>query len=343
VTNSIPIIILNWKGLEDTIECMKSVLGMDYMPHEVILVDNGSGPEEQRELMRLYGDEPDVTIVLNDENKGFTRGNADIVSDILKRDWVPEYVVLLNNDTVIAPDWLVNLATSATSNNADVVSSKMINYYDRSKIDNVGHLMLNTGEILPIGHDEPVENYYESFENMGACGGAVLYRISMIEEMGFFDPHFNTGYEDAEFGLRATLLGYKCIFEPSAKVFHKISRSINKIKNDAFLQRIQTNIFYTYVKLMPLKFLLINTSFALFKYVLLLLIGILTLRFKLLMLHSKTIYRFFSFDLKEALQKRRLFYKKFKNQIHYKNSYMKPAQFFVFHDFKRLVMSTTTS
>jgi len=313
------------------------MLSMDYFPHEIILVDNGSGVEEQDELIRLYGQEPDVTLVLNDENKGFTKGNADIVQEILERDWLPEFVVLLNNDTVIAPDWLVNLVNSASQNNADIVSSKMINYYDRSRIDNVGHFMLNTGEILPLGHGDPIEKYNEAFENLGACGGAVLYKTSMIQELGFFDLHFNTGYEDAEYGLRAKLLGFRCLYEPTAIVYHKVSRSINKVRDDAFLQRIQTNIFYTYVKLMPLNFLMVNSVFAIVKYLMLLMIGIVTFRFKLLALHSRTIYRFFTYDLKVALRNRKDFYDSYGGRIVYKNCWIKPAEFFARNDFERML------
>jgi len=111
IPERIPIIILNWKGLEDTKECLTSVLAMEGQPYEVILVDNGSGPEEQAQLQRLYGDLDAITLVLNDENKGFTRGNSDIVEDIMAREEVPPYVALLNNDTVVTRRWIKCLLT----------------------------------------------------------------------------------------------------------------------------------------------------------------------------------------------------------------------------------------
>ena len=225
-----PIIILNWNGLSDTQECMTSLFHLDPKRYEVILVDNGSADNEREEISRLYGQSELITIILNAINKGFTRGNDDIVQEILKREKLPSFIALLNNDTVIHPDWIDCLIMFAEKHSADIVSSKMINYFDRRIIDNLGHFMLNTGEILPLGHREPKDKFDNTFENLGACGGAALYRVSMIQEIGFFDNYFDTGYEDAEFGLRAKVLGYKCMFCPEAIVFHKVSQSIKKLE-----------------------------------------------------------------------------------------------------------------
>lgn len=333
----LPIIILNWNGLEDTIECMTSLSFLKGDAHEIILVDNGSDNQEAQVLQQMYGSLDNVTLICNDTNKGFTKGNADIVMDILQRAVLPEFVVLLNNDTVVVPSWLEQLVKSAQEHRADIISSKMIDYYDRSKIDNVGHFMLNTGEILPLGHGDPIAKYEAPIENLGACGGAAMYRTSMIKEIGFFDPYFNTGYEDAEYGLRAKLLGYTCWYEPKAVVYHKVSRSIKKVMDEAFLQRIQTNIFYTYIKLMPKKFLTFNLGFAFVKYVLLLFVGIFTFKFGLLKTHTKTIAKYFTKDLWRALALRDQFYNTYGSRIRYQHTLLKPTQFFAANDLKRLL------
>jgi len=333
----IPIIILNWNGLSDTIECMQSLRHLDPSSYEVILIDNGSSLDEQQELTSLYNKSNLITLVFNDYNKGFTDGNKDMVDEIIKNDNPPQYIALLNNDTVIHPNWINELITCANTEKADIVSSKMINYYDRRIIDNLGHFMLNTGEILPLGHGRPINNYNEMFENIGACGGAVLYRTQMIKEIGFFDPYFNTGYEDAEFGLRAHLLGYKCIFCPSAIVYHKVSRSIKKIRDNSYLQKIQRNIFYTYVKLMPKKFLLFNSVFLLLKYLIWFVFGFLTLQWKLIKLHGSALLSFIRSDLSKALESRRDFYTTNGKKIRYSNSLNGPTKFFAVTDFKRIL------
>ena len=182
----IPIIILNWNGLSDTIECLDSVLCIKNIPIEIILIDNGSAKVEQEKLQFLYGGHEDVTLILNNENRGFARGNDDIVKEIMQRDEVPEFIALLNNDTVVIDNWIKSLVDTALEYNADIISSKMVNYYDRRLIDNLGHFMLNTGEILPYGHRQEKEKFTDVIENVGACGGAVLYRTSMLKEIGFF-------------------------------------------------------------------------------------------------------------------------------------------------------------
>lgn len=333
----IPIIILNWNGLSDTIECLTSVLLIKNMPIEIILVDNGSTKAEQEKLQYLYGDHNDITLILNKENRGFARGTDDIVKEIMQRDEVPEFIALLNNDTVVVDSWIKSLVDTAKEHKADIISSKMVNYYDRRLIDNLGHFMLNTGEILPYGHRQEKEKFKEVIENVGACGGAVLYRTSMLEDIGFFDLYFITGYEDAELGLRARLLGYKCILDPNAIVYHKVSRSINKIKNDAYMQHIQTNIFYTYIKLMPKGFLIRNAPFVLAKYMIWFLFGLVTLQLKLIRLHAKTLQLFVLKDLRIAKENRRKFYSKFEERLKQFPNNELNVKFFFWTDIRRLM------
>lgn len=332
-----PIIILNWNGLSDTIECIDSVLCIQNIPIEIILVDNGSAQEEQEKLQELYGEHEDITLILNNENRGFARGNDDIVKEIMQREYVPEFIALLNNDTVVVDNWIKSLVDTANKYGADIISSKMVNYYDRRLIDNLGHFMLNTGEILPYGHRQEKEKFTEVIENVGACGGAVLYRTCMLKEIGFFDLYFITGYEDAELGLRARLLGYKCILDPSAIVYHKVSRSINKIKNDAYMQHIQTNIFYTYIKLMPRWFLLRNAPFVLAKYMIWFFFGLFTLQLRLIRLHAKTLQLFISKDLKIARENRKKFYSEFEERLALFSSRELKVKFFFWTDIRRLM------
>ena len=310
---------------------------MDPTSIEIILVENGSTHEVKEAIIDLYGDHPQIKLIINETNRGFTKGNADIVESIMQRDERPEYIALLNNDTVVAPDWLNQLIAAARQTKAAITSSKMINYYDRRRIDNVGHFMLNTGEILPLGHRRPKESYNQIIENLGACGGAALYKTSMIQSIGFFDLYFDTGYEDAEFGLRAKLLGYKCILAPDAIVYHKVSRSINKIKNDKYLHHIQKNIFYTYIKLMPSGFLLRNSLFVLMKYMMWLAFGVFTLQFKLIGLHARTLYAYINQDFKQALESRNSFYQRYRDVIHKNMEDLRPVRFFVFTDVRRLL------
>lgn len=189
-----------------------------------------------------------------------------------------EYLLLLNNDAFAAEDWVSKLIDSSVQNNAAMVSSKMINYFSPDKMDNAGHMLLNTAEILPIGNNDSVDKYNVRFENFGACAGACLYKMDMLKKIGFFDPYFNIGYEDVELGMRAKLFGYKCLYEPEAIVYHKVGQSIDKIRSQEYTEYIQTCIFYSYLKIMPSTILLLNLPIMVIKYSLVLVFNLLTLR-----------------------------------------------------------------
>jgi GT2 family glycosyltransferase len=286
----IPIIIVNWNGINDTLECLHSVLQQSYTNYHIFLVDNGSNGDDVEILKERFLVHPKVSLVLNKENIGFARANNNVLKQIIERQAEIEYVALLNNDAVAEPDWLQNLVGSAERNRAGMVASKMVNYFDRDYMDNAGHEMLNTGEILPIGHGERIEDYGEPFDNIGACAGAALYSVDMLRTVGLFDEFFETGYEDAELGLRAFVLGYRTSYEPTAVVYHKMQQSIRKIMNCDYLTKIQTNILYSYLKLMPTEVLLINLPWLIFKYLCVMIIDILLIRRNYLRMVLYSIY-----------------------------------------------------
>lgn len=335
MTTTIPIIILNWNGIEDTLECMESVMQQTLTDFTVWLVDNGSKGQDARILQDTFGNNARVKLVLNTENLGFTRGNNAIMREILASPNPPKYLVLLNNDTALDPQWLGNLVRCANETGAGMVSSKMVNYYDRRYMDNAGHRMLNTAEIIPIGFMEPVGKYGQRFENMGSCAGATLYSVEMLRHIGVFDEYFNTGYEDAEIGVRAVVLGYKAVFEPSAVVYHKISRSVNKIMNYEYLLKIQLNIFYSYFKLLPYPALLVSLPSLVFKYGAVLLIDVVFLRIRFLKIMSDAIYRTVFKERGKIAAARRAFFQKHRHVRSW--PILRKMEFFLWFDIKRFV------
>ena len=260
----IPIIVLNWNGLEDTLACVASLMRQTYPHFHVYLADNGSEAADVKGLKAAFADQPKITLRFYAENLGFTRAHNLIFEELLGGDY--RYIVTLNNDTVQESDWLAELVHFAEEKGADMVSSKMINFFDRRRMDNAGHQMLNTAEIIPYASGEPIEKWNTPFENVGPCAGAALYRVEMLRQIGTFDERFSTGYEDAELGVRACLLGYRAWYAPRAIVYHKVSASINKVINYDYKRTIQEHILYTYYKLMPKSVQWINFPSFVFKY-----------------------------------------------------------------------------
>ena len=330
---NIPIIILNWNGIEDTIACIDSVMQQTYPSFEIFLVDNGSEADEVEKLKTLYTKESKINLICNATNLGFAQGNNEVMTSILNSKSVPPYVVLLNNDTVVEPNWLEELIAAAQSENAAMVSSKLINFFDRSIMDNAGHLMMNTGEIIPVGNNEPIEDHTEVKENIGACGGAALYATDMLADIGLFDDFFKTGYEDAELGLRAHLLGYKTIYAPKAIVYHKVSQSIKKIFDYDFVLKSRVDVFYTFLKLMPWPVILLAIPSILLKYFIMIVVDIVFLRFQFL----KLIFHSFKevlFTKRGLVKEKRKAFRRNRKFISM-GAILKTQTFFLWWDIKR--------
>ena len=276
-------IVLNWNGVDDTMQCMDHLLASKGVEFRTILVDNASEGDDFRQLSARFGSHPLVDLRRNPENLGFARGVNQIFAELLALGPErPRYVALLNNDAFPEPEWLAALVEAAESHGAGAVTSRMLRHDNPEKLDNAGHVFLNTGEVLPRGSAEPAARYDQPAEVQGSCGGACLLRLDMLEDIGLFDEFYSTGYEDAELGLRAWLAGYRQIYQPAAIVRHKVGASIDKIRDLDYAVTLQLNIHYAYFKLMPAAVIVWNLPWIVLKTLGLLIVPAVTGRWRLL-------------------------------------------------------------
>ena len=282
-SSTVPVIVLNWNGAEDTINCIEHLLASTGVEFRVILVDNASESEDYAQLVACYGSHPRIDLRRNDRNLGFARGVNRILSELLQvGPRRPRYAALLNNDAFPEPDWLAALVQTADASGAGAVASRMLRYDKPELLDNAGHVFLNTGEVLPRGSAELAKDYGEMAEVQGACGGACLLRLEMLDDIGLFDEFYSTGYEDAELGLRAWLAGYRQIYQPAAQIRHKVGASIDKIRDLDYAVTLQVNIHFAYFKLMPAAVIAWNLPWIILKTLGLLIVPALTGRWRLL-------------------------------------------------------------
>ncbi len=284
----VPVIILNWNGLQDTCDCVDHLLASEGVRFRVIVIDNGSDdPAELQTLKQRYEDHPAVEVRGNKTNLGFARGMNKALAQLLNekktddRAQALKYVALLNNDAFVEPDWLAQLVECAEATGAGSVASLMQRFDQPDRLDNAGHVFLNTGEILARGSMAMASDYQASASVAGACAGACLLRLDMLEAIGLFDPFYFTGYEDAELGLRAMTAGWSQVYAPKARVRHKIGASLDKIRDLNYAVTLQVNIHYAYFKLMPTMVILINAPWIVLKTVVLLTLPILLGRWRL--------------------------------------------------------------
>lgn len=327
----IPIIILNWHGLSDTVASVNSALAQTYQQIEIHLVDNNSGTEEQNELRRLFANNPKIILHFNNINLGFARAHNQIFELLLSSNKY-QYIALLNNDAFAQPQWLEWLLKRAVADNAGMVSCKMLIHGNTGLINNLGHKMLNTGEILPIAFSESASAYNDVFSNVGASGGACLFSCAMLKDIGLFDHYFVTGYEDAELGVRALLAGYCLRYEPQSVVSHKISVSIDKVRTYEYTLKIQLDILYSYFKLMPWPVICCNAPFYFFRTFILLFSFALFGRFTYFRIFFHAWYLFLKQERKLAFAARREFAQKRKiSSI----KMIKTQEFFLIDNMKR--------
>jgi len=302
-SNTLHIIIVNWNGLNDTLECLNSIKNqVDILP-VIHLWDNNSENNELSRIKETFGYE-NIHYYPSETNLGFTQASNKLIQSILKKnqDSNLDYVALVNNDTILNKDCMSNLLDFARTHKGDVISCKMLQYNERNVVDNLGHKMLRTGEIVPALDHRDIDGEHTNF---GSCGGGTLISTRCIEDLGFFDSYFNTGYEDAEFGLRAKLYGYKTLYCDSAIIYHKGGNSIKKIYNEEYAIKVQKDILFTICKLYPTPLLILILPFSILRNLFMGCLSVLLGKINYLKILLKASYQFITKDIKIALAARK--------------------------------------
>ena len=249
VKKKVTIIIPNYNGLKFMDPCFRALDSQRSDEHQILVVDNGSTDGSVEWLK-----ERQIPTVFLDTNTGFSGAvNAGI------RAADTPYVILLNNDT--EPDSLyVEEMLRAIEASPDIfsVSSKMIQLYDREKMDDAGDMYTVMGWAFQRGVGRPVDAYNRPASVFSACAGAAIYRRAVFDEIGLFDEMHFAYLEDIDVGYRARIAGYKNIYCPTAIVYH-VGSGTSGSKYNSFKVRLaaRNNIYLNY-KNMPLLQLILN-------------------------------------------------------------------------------------
>ncbi len=213
----VSIIILNWNGYQDTIQCLESILSLDYDRCQIIICDNGSTDcsiekieqwckDNQSNLTHL---DRQITLISNGKNIGFARGNnVGIRHALLDREC--EYVWILNNDTIVDPKALATLVEKCIRNNkVGICGSKLVYEYDRSKIQAWGGGTYNkwSGISQHIGAHQPsnldidAESIEQNIDYI--IGASMLVSRSFLETVGLMNEEYFLYFEELDWITRA--------------------------------------------------------------------------------------------------------------------------------------------
>lgn len=219
IMEKIAVILVNYNGIKDTIECIESIKESDcYKDITIVVVDNASKNNEAEEIRRKFND---VVAIRSPDNGGFSEGNNFGIRYALDKG--AEYITLLNNDTIVDKKMISTLMSRCQS---DVVTAPQMLYYDEpnktwyggGRIDywtgNAKHDYMNQ-------IDSPMTERTVTF----ATGCCMMIGATTLHKVGLLDESYFMYCEDTDFCIRLGQQAIKIKFVPTAKLWHKVSSS----------------------------------------------------------------------------------------------------------------------
>lgn len=228
------VILVNYNGYKDTIECVNSLRKINYSNFKIIIVDNGSNDDSLEILKQNLND---CIILECKENRGFSGGNNIGINYALKHD--AEYILMLNNDTLVEADFLNYMVESfECNNNIGLVGCKIM-YYDYKNIIWYGGGYIDwfkfTGMNFQIGKEDIGQcNVSKEISFMTGC--CMLIKKEVFQSVGYLSEDYFMYYEDVDLCVRINDAGYKIWYNPKAIVYHKVGISSGGEESPFFIK-----------------------------------------------------------------------------------------------------------
>ncbi len=255
---NVAIVILNWNGLQDTLECLESVKKITYPNYTVVVIDNGSKGNDAEVIEEKFGDF--VYLIKEERNLGFAGGCNVGIRRALHSG--AKYILLLNNDTVVDPDFLNELVNFAQNNlQIGIIGPKVYYYEQPNRLFNAGgKVNFYTGSTPFIGEGTASGGLFDKIEEVDfVVGCALLIKEETIRRIGLLSEKYFAYYEETEWCTKAKKAGFKVVYMPNAKIWHKSpkkktselekyyltrNRFLFMKRNSSSLQFIVFNVFF---------------------------------------------------------------------------------------------------
>ena len=218
---SVSVVIPNYNGEMYLKACMESLMEQSLKADEIIIVDNASTDESVKYIKKKYSNI--VKLICLEKNYGFSKA----VNEGIKNS-NSEFVVLLNNDTELHKEWLLELYNCIKDDESIFSAcSKMLRFDNRNIIDDAGDEYTIFGWARKIGDGELSDKYKQSREVFSSCAGAAIYRKSIFKKIGLFDENFFAYLEDMDISYRARKLSARNSIYLIYKNMHSIQIAVN--------------------------------------------------------------------------------------------------------------------
>lgn len=253
------IITLNYNQNDYTLKCIDSVLQSDYKNFSIILIDNGSTEENFSKLEKQVPEDSRLCLKRLEENRGYVGGINHGLGLGLKED--PDYFLIMNNDTIIDKYAISALTqTCIKYDNKAIVSGKVYHYDEPNKLQDIGYTFKSKKKLTinRLGLNENDNGQFDEVKERDLLDDVFwLFPAQLYKQIGGYSSYFWFNAEQADFALRAKKEGYKLVFTPVAKLWHKGSVSIGgRDKNPKLVYwHIQSTLIFRYRNL-PIMFFL---------------------------------------------------------------------------------------
>lgn len=240
----VSIILVNYNGYKDTIECIKSLNFIDYDNYNIIVVDNMSSDGSQEYIREFINSvcKKNIFFLENKDNIGFSGANNVGIKFALDND--SDYLCLLNNDTVVEYNFLTELVNEMEKDKKIGISAGKILYYDnKDYIWSAGGYIDNKKSLgCHFGKDQVDNNLYNIKKDVTFLTGCLqLIKKDVIKEVGLYDNDYFLYMEDVDFCARVLKKGYKLRYIPNSIIYHKVSSSTGGDESPLFLYYITRN------------------------------------------------------------------------------------------------------
>lgn len=216
----VAVIVLNWNRRDDTLRCLASLAAISEPAIDVILVDNASSDDTLACVAERF---PHVRIIRNDANLGFAEGNNVAIRAAVSEGY--PFIMLLNNDTVVAPDAIARMLAPLHARPEVGLTSCAITYLHAPGTvwSAGGRIERARGSVTSDWLDVPLPALpAEPYEVDHVSGCVMLLRREAIEDAGVLDPRFFMYYEETEWCARIASHGWRIVVEPAARIQHAI-------------------------------------------------------------------------------------------------------------------------
>lgn len=226
--SEIAIIVLTMNQRDKTLECLAALTAQTGADYRILVWDNGSSDGTGEAIRKTF---PTVQVHEHAQNLGVASGR-NAAARLAIQAYKCSHLLFLDNDILVEPGFVAALYQPFTENRRlGQTQAKLRFMHDRTLLNDAGGAQIDflRWHVTPVGFGEPDQGQYDVVRPCISCGGAMMVRVDVFQELAGFDGSFDPfGPEDMDFSLRLQKAGYQALYIPQAVGYHAVSHTFGK-------------------------------------------------------------------------------------------------------------------